>query len=413
MSYLSSIDPEMASLIDQEAIRQEEGLELIASENYTSKAVMEANGSVLTNKYAEGYPGRRYYEGCGLYDTMEDMARNRLKEIFGAKFVNVQPHSGAQANMAVEMAFLNAGDTILSLDLDHGGHLSHGHKLNYSGRNFNIVGYKVNPDTEQLDYDAIAQLARECKPQLIIAGASAYPRTIDFEKFGNIAKEVGALLMADIAHIAGLVAAGLHNSPIGIADFVTSTTHKTLRGPRGGVIMCNTLEHHKKINSLVFPGIQGGPLMHTIAAKAVAFKEVLDPSYKQYQKQVLLNCQALLGALKDKGYRIVSGGSDNHLFLLDLASKGLQGKEASHALEEAGITTNMNLIPYDKNPAMNPSGLRMGTPALTTRGMKEPQMVKTAELIDKVLNNIDNEDIIKEVKTEVIKLAKEFPLYNK
>lgn len=411
MSYVSSVDPEMASLIEREAVRQEEGLELIASENYASKAVMETSGSVLTNKYAEGYPGRRYYEGCELYDEMENLARTRLKEIFGAKFVNVQPHSGAQANMAVEMAFLKKGDTILSLDLDHGGHLSHGHKLNYSGREFNIVGYKVDPETEQINYDKIAELARECKPTMIIAGASAYPRTIDFAKFGEIAKEVGALLMADMAHIAGLVAAGLHNSPVGIADFVTSTTHKTLRGPRGGIIMCNTLEHHKKINSLVFPGIQGGPLMHTIAAKAVAFKEALDPSYKVYQTQVLANCQALLGALKEKGYRIVSGGSDNHLFLLDLASKNLQGKEASHALELAGITTNMNLIPYDKNPALNPSGLRMGTPALTTRGMKEEQMLQVADLIDRVLCNIEDEAAIKEVKAEVIKLANQFPLY--
>lgn len=408
MDLLQRIDPDVFQAIEAEKIRQQEGLEMIASENYTSPAVMKAQGSVLTNKYAEGYPGKRYYGGCENVDVVERLAIDRLCKLFGAERANVQPHSGAQANMAVFLAALQPGDTFLAMDLAHGGHLTHGMKINFSGKYFKPIGYGVTQDTHRIDYDAVAKAAREHKPKLILAGASAYPREIDFVKFGEIAKEVGALFMVDMAHIAGLVAAKRHSDPIPHADFVTTTTHKTLRGPRGGVIMCREA-WLPKINSAVFPGIQGGPLMHVIAAKAVAFLEASQPEFQKHIDQVILNAKVLAEELQKIGYRIVSGGTDNHLMLVDVWSKGVTGKTAEHALGEAGITVNKNMIPYDTRTAVDPSGVRFGTPALTTRGMKETEMRKIAGWIGDVLASPDNAAKLAAVREEVRQLCLQFP----
>jgi glycine hydroxymethyltransferase len=408
MSILERQDPAVWNAIQGERRRQQTGLEMIASENYTSPAVMACQGSVLTNKYAEGYPGRRYYGGCEFVDVVENLAIERLTQLFDAEKANVQPHSGAQANMAVFLAALNPGDTILSLDLAHGGHLTHGMKLNFSGKYFQIVHYGVNKDTERLDFDQMAALARAHKPKLVIAGASAYPRLIDFGKFAEVAKEVGALLMVDMAHIAGLVAAKLHPDPVPHADFVTSTTHKTLRGPRAGFVLCKT-DWIKKINSAVFPGVQGGPLMHVIAAKAVAFGEALKPEFRTYMQQTLANAQTVAEGLKKAGYRIVSGGTDNHLLLVDVASKGVTGKVAEKALDAAGITVNKNMIPFDPRPPLDPSGIRIGTPALTTRGMKEPEMAKIAEWIGEVLAHAEDASVHTRIHGQVKELCQQFP----
>ena len=395
----------------EEEKRQEEGIELIASENFVSKAVMEAAGSVFTNKYAEGYPEKRYYGGCANADTVEQLAIDRLKKIFGAKFANVQPHSGSQANMGVYVSLLEAGDKILGMGLSSGGHLTHGYKINFSGKNYVGIEYGLNPETEMLDYDEIRRLAIQEKPQIIVAGASAYSRVIDFKKFREIADEVGAYLMVDMAHIAGLVAAGEHPNPMEYADIVTSTTHKTMRGPRGGIILTNNEEIAKKIDKAIFPGIQGGPLMHIIAAKAVAFKEALSPEFKEYQKQVVKNAKAMADALVKGGLRIVSGGTDNHLMLVDLRPKGVTGKMAEEGLEKAGITCNKNSIPNDPEKPFITSGIRLGTPAITARGMKEDEAVQIAEMIIKVLENVNDDEKIAEVKNEVLKLAEKFPLY--
>ncbi len=374
---LSEVDPEVAQAIDREVGRQAGTVELIASENFVSEAVLEALGSVLTNKYAEGLPGKRYYGGCEFVDVAETLAIERAKKLFNADHVNVQPHSGAQANQAVYMTVLKPGDTLLGMNLAHGGHLTHGHPLNFSGKMYNIVPYGVKQDGETIDYDELEKLAMEHKPKLIVAGASAYPRIIDFARFGEIAKKSGALLMVDMAHIAGLIAAGLHPSPFPHADFVTTTTHKTLRGPRGGATFCKA-EHAKALDKTVFPGIQGGPLMHVIAAKAVCFQEALQPAFSEYQKQIVDNARVLCETIASKGFRIVSGGTDNHLMLVDVFSKGVTGKQAEKALEQAGITVNKNAIPFDPNPPMVASGIRVGTPAVTTRGMKEAEMSKSA-----------------------------------
>ncbi|MCH7812397.1 MAG: serine hydroxymethyltransferase [Planctomycetes bacterium] len=408
---LAVTDPDVWGAIEAEERRQHDTLELIASENHVSPAVRQAVGSVLTNKYAEGYPGRRYYGGCANMDTVEDLARDRAKQLFGAAHVNVQPHSGAQANAAVYLAVLKPGDTILSLDLAHGGHLSHGLKVNMSGLLYNIVGYGVDPETEQVDYDQIRALAREHKPQLVISGASAYPRTLDFDKFSEIAHEVGALHLADIAHIAGMVAVGLHPSPVPTADFVTTTTHKTLRGPRGGMIMCQA-DWAKKCDSRVFPGTQGGPLMHCIAAKAVAFAEALRPEFKQYQQQILDNARALADGLASHGNRLVSGGTDTHLMLLDLrpAYPDVTGAQAELWLEQAGIVTNKNLIPFDRRKSTQTSGLRLGTPAVTTRGLQEDDLKTVAGWIDRVLRNRGDERTIEAVRRDVQTLCDQFPL---
>nr|WP_307905448.1 serine hydroxymethyltransferase [Haliovirga abyssi] len=411
MEYLRKEDPEIADVIEREEERQEYGIELIASENFVSKAVMEAAGSVLTNKYAEGYPDKRYYGGCQIVDIAEKLAISRAKELFDVEYVNVQPHSGSQANMAVYIALINPGDTVMGMSLPHGGHLTHGSKVSFSGKIYNSVSYGVAAGTETIDYEEVRKIAIENKPKLIIAGASAYPRIIDFKKFREIADEVGAYFVVDMAHIAGLVATGLHPSPVPYAHVVTTTTHKTLRGPRGGMIMTNDEEIAKKINKAIFPGIQGGPLMHIIAAKAVAFKEALSDSFKEYQTQVVKNAKVLADELTKAGLRIVSGGTDNHLMLVDLTPKGLTGKAVENALVKAEITVNKNGIPFDKEKPFVTSGIRIGTPSVTTRGMKETEMVKIAELIVKVIDNIDNEDIIKEVKNEVRKLAERFPLY--
>ncbi|RJP56586.1 MAG: serine hydroxymethyltransferase [Candidatus Auribacter fodinae] len=410
MEPLRIVDPEIAAAIDHEIERQTYTLELIASENFVSKAVLEAQGSVMTNKYAEGYPAKRWYNGCEYVDIAESKAIERAKQLFGADHVNVQPHSGSQANMAVYLAVLQPGDTILAMDLAHGGHLTHGHKMNFSGILYNIVSYGVRQDTEQIDYDQVESLAREHKPKLIIAGASAYPRFIDFERFASIAKSVGAYFMTDMAHIAGLVAAGIHPSPVPHCDFVTTTTHKTLRGPRAGMILCKE-EFAKDIDRLVFPGIQGGPLMHAIAAKAVAFKEALQPSFKEYAKQVVANAKVLASSLQQGGCRIVSGGTDNHLMMVDVSPLGLTGKDAALLLEEAAITVNKNLIPFDTKSPFVTSGIRLGTPALTTRGMKEAEMKLVAEYILKTLRNKDNKVIIESVKKDVHKLCSKFILY--
>ena len=410
MNNLKRTDLEVYSAIKEETKRENENLELIASENFVSQAVLEAQGSVMTNKYAEGYPKARWYNGCQYVDVVEALAIDRCRQLFGCEHANVQSHSGTSANMAVYFAMLKPGDTVLAMDLACGGHLSHGHPHNFSGKFYKIVAYGVNRKTEMLDYAEIMSLAREHRPKMILAGASAYPRSIDFEKFRQVADAVGAFLLVDIAHIAGLVAAGLHQSPVPYAEFVTSTTHKTMRGPRGGFIMCRQ-EFAKKIDSEIFPGIQGGPLMHVVAAKAVCFKEALQPGFKTYQKQIIANTKTLSDELAKRGYRIVAGGTDTHLFLVDLSPKKMTGKEASSVLEGAGITINKNIIPFDTQPPAVASGIRIGSPAVTTRGMKEEQMVQIARLIDKALGAPQNERNIQEVKHEVTSLIKRFPLY--
>jgi glycine hydroxymethyltransferase len=407
---IGEVDPDVAEALERERQRQNRNLELIASENFVSHAVMAAAGSIMTNKYAEGYPGRRYYGGCEQYDVVENLARDRAKQLFGAEHANVQPHSGAQANMAVFMAACTPGDTIFGMDLSHGGHLTHGHPLNYSGKTFNVVAYGVTREAETIDYDRLADLAREHRPRLIVCGASAYPRTIDFERIGAIARDVDALVMADIAHIAGLVVAGLHPSPVPHCDFVTTTTHKTLRGPRGGLIMCRE-SWAKEVDKALFPGVQGGPLMHAVAAKAVAFKEALEPRFAEYQKRVVANAAALAAGLADLGWRIVSGGTDNHLLLVDVFSKGVTGKVAEKALERAAITINKNTIPFDTQPPLVASGVRLGTPALTTRGMTEDDMRAIAGLIDRVLSAPDDESVASAVRADVEALCDRYPLY--
>jgi len=409
MSVLERQDPAVWAAIQGEQRRQQTGLEMIASENYTSPAVMACQGSVLTNKYAEGYPGKRYYGGCEFVDEVEQLAIERILKIFGADRVNVQPHSGAQANMAVFLAALAPGDTILSMDLAHGGHLTHGMRLNFSGKYFKIVHYGVTRDGERIDYDGIAAQAREHKPKLVIAGASAYSRFIDFARFGEICREVGALLMVDMAHIAGLVAAKLHPDPVPHADFVTSTTHKTLRGPRAGFVLCKEA-WGQKINSAVFPGIQGGPLMHVVAAKAVAFGEVLQPTFRDYMSQTLANAKTVAEGLQRTGFRVVSGGTDNHLLLVDVASKGITGKVAEQALDAAGITVNKNMIPYDTRPALDPSGIRLGTPALTTRGMRESEMRQIAGWIAEVLASPSDATTHQRVRGQVRDMCQQFPV---
>ena len=410
MKHLSATDPEIAAAVRHEIQRQEEGLELIASENFVSQAVLEAAGTVLTNKYAEGYPGKRYYGGCEFVDVAESLAIARAKELFGADHANVQPHSGAQANMAVYMAVLQPGDTILGMNLAHGGHLTHGHPLNFSGKYFKIVPYGVSASDERIDYDEVAALAREHKPKILVIGASAYPRQIDFARLRAAADQVGALVMTDMAHIAGLVAAGAHPNPVPYSDFVTTTTHKTLRGPRGGMILCRSA-FAKDIDRAVFPGVQGGPLMHIIAAKAVCFKEALQPAFKTYQQQIVKNAAALASNLSNAGFRLVSGGTDNHLMLVDVFSRGLTGKVAEAALGRAGITVNKNAIPFDKNPPMVASGIRVGTPAVTTRGMREPEMDAVGSLITRALSAPDDEQVLSSVKADVEALCRKFPLY--
>jgi glycine hydroxymethyltransferase len=410
MENLARTDPEVADAIRQETIRQGEQLELIASENFVSEAVLEALGTVFTNKYAEGYPGRRYYGGCEYADVVESLAITRARELFHADHANVQPHSGAQANTAVYMTVLKPGDTLLGMNLSHGGHLTHGHPLNFSGRMYKVVAYGVRKEDEQIDYDALAALAREHSPKVIVVGASAYPRTLDFPAVRRAADACGAVVMADIAHIAGLVATGLHPSPVPHCEFVTTTTHKTLRGPRGGMILCQA-KWAKELDKLVFPGVQGGPLVHVIAAKAVAFKEALGPDFKTYQTQILANAKALAASLRDEGWRLVSGGTDNHLMLIDVFARGITGKVAEGALDRAGITVNKNTIPYDTNSPMVASGIRVGTPALTTRGMKEPEMELVGRLISQALQNVENDSGLAEVKREVGRLCSRFPLY--
>lgn len=411
MNDLNTVDPEVSKAIDQEVNRQRNKLELIASENIVSKAVMAAQGSVLTNKYAEGYPGKRYYGGCEYVDVVEQLAIDRAKELFGAGYANVQPHSGAQANMAVFFALLTPGDTVMGMNLTDGGHLTHGSPVNMSGKYFKIVPYGVSEKTEMLDYDEIQRIANECKPKLIVAGASAYARTIDFQRMAEIAHSVGAYLMVDMAHIAGLVAAGLHPSPVPYADVVTTTTHKTLRGPRGGLILCKDEEFGKQFNKAIFPGIQGGPLMHVIAAKAVALKEALSPEFKAYAQQIVKNAKALADTLQADGFRIVSGGTDNHLMLVDLTSKNITGKLAQNLLDEVGITANKNTIPFEKLSPFVTSGIRLGSPALTTRGFKEEDMVEVANIIALVLDNPEDEGARKEASQRVAALCAKYPLY--
>ncbi|HYB42737.1 MAG TPA: serine hydroxymethyltransferase [Candidatus Methylomirabilis sp.] len=410
MSKLERVDPEIAKVLRAETERQSRNLELIASENFVSEAVLEAVGSVLTNKYAEGYPGRRYYGGCEVVDVAEELAIARAKELFGAEHVNVQPHSGSQANMAVYFALLKPGDVVLAPNLAHGGHLTAGSPINFSGRLYTIVPYGVRRDSELIDLDQVRDLARQHRPRLIIAGGSAFPRAIDFKPFREIADEVGAVLMADIAHPAGLVVAGLHPTPVPYADFVTTTTHKTLRGPRGGMVMCRS-EHAKDIDRTVLPGIQGGPLMHVIAAKAVAFREAQTPEWRAYQGQIVRNARALADALLGKGHRLVSGGTDTHLILVDLTRKAITGKDAQEALDRAWITVNKNGIPFDTKGPMVTSGVRIGTPAVTTRGMREPEMARIAMLIDRVLTNLGNTSVEAAVRAEVQELTQAFPLY--
>jgi glycine hydroxymethyltransferase len=412
MSFLEEVDPKVSQAIDLEIRRQAEKIELIASENFVSEAVLEAQGSVMTNKYAEGYPGKRYYGGCEFVDIVESLAIERCKRLFGADHVNVQPHSGTQANMAVYFAAVQPGDTILGMNLSHGGHLSHGSPANFSGKLYKIVPYGVRKDTETIDFDELEKIAKEHKPKMIIVGASAYPRVLDFQKFREIADEVGAVIMADIAHIAGLVCTGLHPSPVPVCEYVTSTTHKTLRGPRGGLIMCKE-DYAKTLNSRVFPGMQGGPLMHVIAAKAVAFQEALQPEFKEYQKQIIQNAQAMADELKNQGFRIVSGGTDNHLMLVDLTAKGVTGKDAQEALDRAAITVNKNGIPFDTQGPQVTSGIRIGTPAVTTRGMKEGEMRLIASYIADVIKNINNEQNIQAVAEKVKTLCAQFPLYQR
>ncbi|MDV2583104.1 serine hydroxymethyltransferase [Alkalibacillus haloalkaliphilus] len=409
-NQLNEVDPEMLEAINKEKNRQHDKIELIASENFVSEAVMEAAGSVLTNKYAEGYPSRRYYGGCEYVDIAEDLARDRAKELFGADHANVQPHSGAQANMAVYFAALKPGDTILGMNLNHGGHLTHGSPVNFSGKLYNVVDYGVEESTETIDYDAVLAKAKEVEPKMIVAGASAYPREIDFKKFREIADEVGAYLLVDMAHIAGLVAAGLHQSPVPYAHFVTTTTHKTLRGPRGGLILCQE-EFKKKIDSNVFPGMQGGPLMHVIAAKGVAFKEALDSSFKDYSQKVIDNAKRLGESLKKEGIRLVSDGTDNHLLLLDVRPLSLTGKVAEAALDEVGVTTNKNTIPFDPESPFVTSGVRIGTAAVTTRGFGDAEMDEIASIIAFTLNNHEDEAKLEEAKARVQALADKFPMY--
>jgi glycine hydroxymethyltransferase len=407
---LAESDPEIASAIANEANRQHEGLELIASENFVSMAVLEAAGSVFTNKYAEGYPGKRYYGGCEFADVVETIARDRAKEIFGAEHANVQPHSGSQANMAAYMALLQPGDAVMGLNLAHGGHLTHGHPLNFSGKMYKIIPYGVRKDTETIDYDEMEATALKERPKMIIGGGSAYARVIDFARMKQIADKVDARLMVDMAHIAGLVAGGVHPSPVPHSHVVTTTTHKTLRGPRAGMVLCRQ-EFAAAVDKVTFPGIQGGPLMHIIAAKAVCFKEALQPSFKDYAKQVVANAQALAGKIMQEGFRIISGGTDTHLMLIDVFAKGLLGSEAEHALGEAGITVNKNAIPFDSNPPLKPSGIRIGTPALTTRGMKEKEMQQVGAWIVEALNHSKDAQVLTRIRKQVLEMAEAFPLY--
>jgi glycine hydroxymethyltransferase len=408
---LAEADPEVYRLIEREAERQHSQLELIASENFTSEAVLEATASVFTNKYAEGYPGKRYYGGCEITDLAENLARDRAKQLFGAEYVNVQPHSGSQANQAAYAAVLAPGDKIMGLNLAHGGHLTHGHQLNFSGKTYQVIPYSVRKEDERIDYDEVERLAHEHKPRMIITGASAYPRIIDFARFRKIADAVSAIFLVDMAHISGLVAAGLHPNPCEYADIVTSTTHKTLRGPRSGLILARE-QYGAAIDKNVFPGIQGGPLVHVIAAKAVCFLEALQPDFVEYQKQVVANARALAQSLMDAGFRVVSGGTDTHLMLLDVFSKGVRGKDAEKALDRARITVNKNAIPFDVNPPLNPSGIRLGSPAVTTRGFREPEMRETGALIAEVLGNIASEDALADVRQKVGALTARFPLYD-
>jgi glycine hydroxymethyltransferase len=410
-SSLKELDPEIYAAVENEERRQSTGLELIASENFTYRAVLEATGSVFTNKYAEGYPGRRYYGGCEFVDIVENLAIDRARKLFGAEHVNVQPHSGSQANMAVYLTVLKPGDTILGMNLSHGGHLTHGHPLNFSGKYYKIVPYGVRKDTEVLDYDELASLARQHKPKLIVVGASAYPRAFEFERISRVAKENGSMMMVDIAHIAGLVATGEHPSPVPHAEFVTSTTHKTLRGPRSGMVMCREA-FAKDLNRSVFPEMQGGPLVHVMAAKAVCFKEAATDDFRNYIRQVVKNAKTLAARLSARKFRIVSGGTDTHLMLVDVFSKGINGKQAEVALDHAGITVNKNAIPFDQNPPLTPSGIRIGTPALTTRGMKEAEMEAIGEWIADVLDHISDAGVQERVRGEVQKLCEKFPLYD-
>ena len=411
LDALQATDPEVYAAIDAEEERQRNKLLLIASENFASPAVLAAQGSLMTNKYAEGYPGKRYYGGCQHVDTVEDLAIQRCKQIFGAEHVNVQPHSGSQANMAAYLSVLKPGDTILGMDLAQGGHLTHGSKVNFSGMIFRAFSYGVDRQTETINYEAVQKLAEECRPRMIVVGASAYARTLDFPKFQAIAKSVGAYLMVDIAHIAGLIAAGLHPNPLPYADFVTTTTHKTLRGPRGGVVMCKA-EHAKAIDKFVFPGMQGGPLMHVIAAKAVAFKEALSPAFKRYQQQVIANAKVLAQGLLDRGYKIVSGGTDTHLMLVNLTNKGITGKEADAALDAAGIIVNKNAVPYDEKPPAIASGIRLGTPIVSTRGMKEAEMKEIVALVDRVLQHRQDPAVLDEVRAQAKALCNRFPIFH-
>jgi glycine hydroxymethyltransferase len=407
---LAEVDPLINDAIVKETERQHHGLELIASENFVSEAVLQAAGSVFTNKYAEGYPGKRYYGGCEFTDIVETTAINRAKELFGAEHANVQPHSGSQANMAVYLTALQHGDTILGMDLSHGGHLTHGHPLNFSGKSYKTLFYGVRREDETLDYDQMESLAREHRPRMIICGASAYPRIIDFERIAAIARSVDALLMADIAHIAGLVTTGIHPSPIEHCDFVTTTTHKTLRGPRAGLILCKE-KYAKDIDRNVFPGVQGGPLVHIIAAKAIAFLEALQPDFKEYQQQIVKNAKAMANEMIRLGHRIVSGGTDNHLFMIDVFARGITGRDAEKALEASHITVNKNTIPFDTNPPMKASGIRIGTPAITTRGMKEDEMREVARIIDQILRAPEDESVRQQAITDVNNLTAQFPLY--
>lgn len=411
MTILEQFDPEVAESIRLETERQEFNLELIASENFVSEAVMEAQGSIMTNKYAEGYPGKRYYGGCHHVDVVESLAIERAKQLFGADHANVQPHSGSQANMAVYYAVLKPGDTILGMNLSHGGHLTHGSPVNFSGRFFNVIPYGVSPETQTIDYAEVERLAIEHKPKLIVVGASAYPRTLDFPAFRAIADKVGAMVMVDMAHIAGLVAAGVHPSPVPYAEFVTTTTHKTLRGPRGGMILCRE-EFAKAINSQIFPGIQGGPLMHVIAAKAVAFKEALQPAFKEYQQQIVKNAKVLAESLIKRGFKLTSNGTDNHLMLIDFSGTEITGKAAEEALDKAGITVNKNTVPFETRSPFVTSGIRIGTPAATSHGLKEPEMELIAGFIAEVIANIDNDERLKSIKTQVNQLMSKFPLYS-
>ena len=411
MNTLENTDPEIFAAISDEIERQQSHVELIASENYCSTAVMQAQGSVMTNKYAEGYPDKRWYAGCGKVDIAEKLAIERAMDIFGAEHANVQPHSGSQANMAVLFSSLTPGNKIFSMDLSHGGHLTHGFKKNFSGQLYEKITYGVSEKTGYIDYDELMAIAKKTNPDLVIAGASAYPRELDFAKFKEIADEVGALFLADVAHLAGLIVAGVHQDPIPYADFVTTSTHKTLRGPRGGLILCKS-KYASKIDQFIFPGIQGGPLMHVIAAKAVAFKEAKTEEFREAQIQTLKNAKKLANELKDKDYKIVSGGTDNHLFLVDLSNKNISGTEAQEALEKAGIVLNRNMIPFDKGTANNPSGIRMGTPAVTTRGMKEPEMCQIANWIDSALNGRGDNNKLRTIKSEVVKFCATYPIYS-